>query len=108
MSGYAQRASMLQTGFSDSHEVVVPPDLVARSRPMGHSVPIVRTRRKRIRAHPYRNLAIPVVIALVSLFGLVLAVDFSVATGQNAGYHLVCVKVSTGRRGEVPSCHWEK
>jgi hypothetical protein len=108
MSGYAQRASMPQTGISDGHEVVVPPDLVARSRPMGHSVPIVRTRQKRSRTHPYRNLAIPVLIAVVSVFGLILAVDFSVATGQDAGYHLACVKVSTGRGGEMPSCHWEK
>ena len=96
-----------QPGGLPNNEIVVPDELVTRSRPTGHSVPIIRKRRHRSRPHPCRNLAIACLVALTSMFGLVLVVKSSVAAGQAAGYHLVCPIVETPK-GPVSGCHWEK
>jgi hypothetical protein len=87
--------------------IVVPADLVARSRPSGHSVPIVHTRQKLKRAHPYRNLVVASSVVLVALFGQIIAVYCSIEAGRNAGHHLVCPVVGGGK-GARTICYWEK
>ncbi len=96
-------------------EIVVPADLVARSHPTGHSVPIIRTKRQRKRAPSYRNLIIASVLAsLVAgavLFVMSMRIYQSFEPEREAGYHLVCELVVTGggkglRQDRV--CHWEK
>jgi hypothetical protein len=57
-------------------QIVVPADVVARSHPSGHSVPIVRIKRKLERAHPYRNLVIVLLVSQVALFGFIFAVYY--------------------------------
>jgi len=64
---------------------VVPAEVIARSQPSGHSVPIVRGTQKSKRAHPYRNL---VMASLVSLFGMGIAVYYSIEAGRGAGSRL--------------------
>jgi hypothetical protein len=95
-------------------EIVVPADLVARSRPAGHSVPIIRAKRESRRAPWCRNLVIASVVApvvaLAVLAGLSMLIYHSFEPKREAGYHLVCQAVLTGGRGlrEESVCHWEK
>jgi len=95
-------------------EIVVPADVVARSHPTGHSVPIVQAKRKRKHAPSYRNLIIASVLAsLVAaalLFVMSMQVYQSFEPQREAGYHLVCQPVVTGGRGlrQDSVCHWEK
>ncbi|HEY6255949.1 MAG TPA: hypothetical protein VIY51_09175 [Xanthobacteraceae bacterium] len=88
-------------------QIVVPADLVARSHPAGHSVPLVCTKRKFKRAHPYRILALALLVSLVALMGLTVAVDHALEAGRDAGYHLVCTADGSGARAHL-ACHWEK
>lgn len=87
-------------------QILVPADLVKRSRPSRHSVPIAHAKHKLKRSHPYRDMITPCLVAVVALIGLIVAVDYSVETGRAAGYHLVCPVVGSGK-GAVRICRWE-
>lgn len=87
-------------------QIIVPAELVARSHPTGHSVPIVREKRKLLRPHPYRLVAMALVTTLVLGLGVVGTVYYAVEVGQGAGYHLACPIVGTGRWAHY-ECHWE-
>jgi hypothetical protein len=88
-------------------EIVVPADVVARSHPSGHSVPIIGKRRKLIRAHPYRNLVIISLVSLAALIGVCFIVYVAIEEHRAAGYHLACSTVGVGK-GAHTVCNWEK
>jgi hypothetical protein len=69
-------------------EIVVPADLVARSRPSGHSVPITRMRQKVKRAHPYRNLINALLLTLVFLFVMSLSI-YLIDAARAARHHVL-------------------
>jgi hypothetical protein len=87
--------------------ILVPAAIVAQSHPCGHSVPIIRARRRRQRAHPYRNLFMAFLIALVPMSLLVAGVYYSVEVQRSAGFHLVCSILEDGSRTRS-ICHWER
>jgi hypothetical protein len=76
-------------------EIVVPADLVARSRPSGHSVPITRMRQKVRRVHPYRNLINALLLTLVLLFVMSLAI-YLIDAMRAARYYLLYWLVGVG------------
>jgi hypothetical protein len=87
-------------------QIIVPAEIVARSRPSGHSVPIVGAKRKLTRTHPYRLVVGALLLSLVLGLGLVGVIYYAVEEGNLAGYHLVCATTGTGR-GARFECHWE-
>jgi hypothetical protein len=94
------------------HQIVVPADVVARSRPTGHSVPIIRPHRKLKRSPPIRKLiivsAVTSLVALAVLFSLSMRIYSSYEPLRAAGYHLVCQELVTGGSGLQRVCHWDK
>jgi hypothetical protein len=98
---------------SDSFEeinsgvILVPVEIVARSHPSSHSVPIIRARATIRRPHVVRNLVIAVLASQLALAGVFAATYYSIQAGEEAGYKLACVTVGLGR-GAHPECHWEK
>jgi hypothetical protein len=70
--------------------VIVPAELVERSRPCGHSVPIIRMKQKLQRLHPYRSLMVVSLICLGMVFAAILAVYDQIQAQRDAGYQLVC------------------
>src|SRR5438105_8695061 len=88
-------------------QVFVPADLIARSRPSRHSVPIARMKRKLERVHPYRNVVVALLVALVALSAVTIAVYHSMDMGRAAGYRLTCSVVGIGKSARSV-CHWEK
>jgi hypothetical protein len=90
-------------------QFIVPAELVARSRPAGHSVPIVRARQKLRRSHPYRLVVGALLLTLVLVLGMVGGVYYVLETGSAAGYHLVCTTVGApdSKTAHV-DCHWEQ
>jgi hypothetical protein len=76
--------------IGSSSRIVVPPELVARSRPSRHSVPIIRARQKRHRAHPLRNLITLGLVSLVCLAATIFVVYSAMEAKRDAGYQLVC------------------
>ncbi len=85
--------------------IVVPADVVARSHPSGHSVPIIAMKPKPRRAHPYRTVGVLVLLAVLALIGLGVAGHYGIEAQREAGYRLTC-EVSGASAGTV--CHWEK
>jgi hypothetical protein len=103
-SGYVPQLNSLPTS-GKVLQIAVPADLIARSRPCGHSVPIVVRRQKLARPHPWRNIAVAGLVAAVAVFGLVMAVDIWMQAHEAAGYHLACSIEGFGKnRGTV--CRW--
>jgi hypothetical protein len=88
-------------------QIVVPADLVARSRPSGHSVPLTHAKHKLKRSRAYRNMIAACLAALVAMFGLIVAIDYSVEAGRDAGYQLVCPVLGSGKAA-VRICQWQK
>jgi hypothetical protein len=91
----------------NSAQIEVPADLVARSRPSSHSVPIVRIRKRTKRPHVARNVVLAVLASQLAFFGIFVAADYSMEAGQRAGYKLVCATVGFGRYTGV-DCHWDR
>ncbi len=91
----------------ETTSIEVPADVVARSRPSRHSVPLASAKHKVARTHPFRNLAVAFLIALVPLMGLGVLTYYSAAEELSAGNHMVCVIGGTGRL-QHSVCHWEK
>jgi hypothetical protein len=87
--------------------IEVPADVVARSRPSRHSVPLAHARHKVARTHPFRNLAVAFLIALVPLIGIGVLIYYSAAEERSAGNHVVCVTEGVGRFMH-PVCGWER
>ena len=58
---------------TDANVILVPAEVVARSRPSRHSVPLIAEKYERERPHPFRNLAVMLLIGLVPLLILVCA-----------------------------------
>lgn len=94
-------------GEINSGVILVPAEIVGRSRPSSHSVPIVRAREKVRRARPIRNVVVAVLAALLAMAGVFAATYYSVETGREAGYKLVCSTIGLGKHAQ-PECHWEK
>jgi hypothetical protein len=88
-------------------QIIVPAKLIARSLPSGHSVPIIRIRRKLERARPFRNLVVVSLLSLVALFGVGILIYYSVEAERAAGNHLICSAVGVGK-GLHTVCHWER
>ena len=93
------------TKLDGTVSVLVPADVIARSRPSGHSVPIARARQRIERRHPLRNVAVALLIALVPLLGLGALIYYSMDAQQRAGLHLVCHTEQTGRATHSV-CNW--
>ena len=90
-------------------QFTVPAELVARSRPAGHSVPIVRARQKLRRSHPYRLGVAALLLTLVLVLGMLGGVYYVLEAGSAAGYHLVCTTVGApGSKTAHVDCHWEQ
>lgn len=79
--------------------VVVPHEIVARSRPSGFSVPLIRHRGRNIRRRPLRTFCVVVAIAAVVWMAFLLwgVADFRAAYGDKdlrwcamVGERLVC------------------
>jgi hypothetical protein len=91
----------------NSAQIEVPADLVARSRPSSHSVPIVRIRERTKRPRVARNLVLAVLASQLAFSGIFVATYYSMEAGQRAGYKLVCATVGFGRHTSV-ECDWDK
>jgi hypothetical protein len=91
----------------ETTSIEVPADVIARSRPSGHSVPLARARSKVVRKHPFRNLAVAFLIAFIPLMGIGTLIYYSAVEQRNAGNHLVCFTEGTGRFMHSV-CHWER
>jgi hypothetical protein len=76
--------------IGSSSRVVVPPDLVARSRPSRHSVPIIRAKRERKHPQSLRNFVIIGLVSLACLAGTIFVVYSAIEAHRHAGYQLVC------------------
>jgi hypothetical protein len=70
--------------------VIVPAELVERSRPCGHSVPIIRMKQELQRSHPYRSLMVVSLICLGLVFAAIYAAYAQIQAQRGAGYQLVC------------------
>jgi hypothetical protein len=90
----------------DSPEIIVPAELIARSRPTWHSVPLARAKQKLRRSHPYRLVVVAALLTLALGLCMVFAINYVVEAGHVAGYHLVCVRVGIEKGAHV-ECHWE-
>jgi hypothetical protein len=91
----------------DTDVIAVPAEIVARSRPAGRSVPLVAKRRQRERPHPFRNLAMALLMALVPLIALILAGYYFDNAELSAGYHLDCSVTGQGKYAHT-NCDWKK
>src|SRR5579871_3833051 len=91
----------------NSGVIFVPAEIVGRSRPSSHSVPIVGPRRKIRRQHLVRNLVAAGLVSAVALAGVLAATYYSIEAEQDAGYKLVCSTVGFGKYAHS-ECHWEK
>jgi hypothetical protein len=75
------------------NQITVPADVVLRSHPSGHSVPLVRKREERKNRHPYRNLMIGLLVALIATAVTGMALYYSYKMERDAGYQIVCTQV---------------
>jgi hypothetical protein len=89
------------------NQIVVPADLVTRSQPSGHSVPLLRKREKAENRFPYRNLMIGLLVALIATAGTGAALYYSYKMERDAGYQLVCHEVMRTKITER-DCSWVK
>jgi hypothetical protein len=89
------------------NQIIVPADLVARSQPSGHSVPLLRKREKLGSRFPYRNLAIGLLVALIATAGTGAALYYSYKMERDAGYQLVCTEIARTKITER-DCSWQK
>jgi hypothetical protein len=87
--------------------IIVPADLVARSQPSGHSVPLLRKREKAETGFPYRNLVIGLLVALIATAGSGAALYYSYEMERDAGYQLVCTQTVRTKITER-DCSWQK
>jgi F0F1-type ATP synthase membrane subunit c/vacuolar-type H+-ATPase subunit K len=104
-SGYVPQVNSLPTS-GKAFQIAVPAALIARSHPCGHSVPIVARRHKLARPHPWRNIAVAGLVAVVAVIGLVKAVDLSMQAHEPAGQHLVC-RIEGFGKYEGTVCRWQ-
>ena len=89
------------------NQIIVPADLVTRSQPSGHSVPLVRKTEKLETRFPYRNLVIGLLVALIATAGTGAALYYSYKMERNAGYQLVCTEIVRTKITER-DCSWQK
>jgi hypothetical protein len=89
------------------NEIIVPADLVARSQPSGHSVPLLRKRKTLESRFPYRNLVIGFLVALIATAGTGAALYYSYKMERDAGYQLVCTEIVRTKITER-DCSWQK
>jgi hypothetical protein len=75
------------------NQIIIPADIVLRSHPSGHSVPLVRKREELKNRRPYRNLMIGLLVALIATAGTGMALYYSYKMERDAGYQLVCTQV---------------
>jgi hypothetical protein len=88
-------------------QIIVPADVVARSQPSGHSVPLFRKRERLESRFPYRNLVIGLLVALIATAGTGAALYYSYKMERNAGYQLVCTEIVRTKITER-DCSWQK
>src|ERR1700722_11762724 len=68
-------------------EIVVPAELVARSRPSGHSVPITRMKEQLQRPDPYSNMSVAALLTMVLLLAVSIGF-YAIDAVRAAGYRL--------------------
>jgi hypothetical protein len=88
------------------NQIIVPADLVARSQPSGHSVPLFRKRGRLESRFPYRNLVIGLLVALIATAGTGAALYRSYQMERDAGYQLVCTQIVRTKITER-DCSWQ-
>jgi hypothetical protein len=83
------------------NQIIVPADLVTRSRPSGHSVPLVRKREKLNNRYPYRYLVIGLLVSLIATAATGAAFYYSDKMHRDAGYHLVCNQIVLSKTNKI-------
>ncbi len=89
------------------NQIVVSADLVARSHPSGHSVPLLRKRERSKNRYPHLYLMIGVLVSLIATAATGTAFYYSDKMHRDAGYHLVCNQIVLSKTSRI-DCIWEK